>query len=133
MKTKMLKISTLLGAAIIFFATSLSAADANAAGIRVKCEKKSNRSSISVDGRNLTPGSYSAVVKSGDNKAVAELKSSTGDEVEFEFDFDSDKGDIVAGAVAISPIFIQGGKVTGQIKDADGFIIIEGTSSCRVR
>lgn len=131
MKTRMLKISTLLGAAIIFFATSLSAADANAAGIRVKCEKKSNRSSISVDGRNLTPGSYSAVVKSGDNKAVAELKSSTGDEV--EFDFDSDKGDIVAGAVAISPIFIQGGKVTGQIKDADGFIIIEGTSSCRVR
>lgn len=131
MKTKMLKISTLLGAAIIFFATSLSAADANAAGIRIKCEKKSNRSSISVDGRNLTPGSYSAVVKSGDNKAVAELKSSTGDEV--EFDFDSDKGDIVAGAVAISPIFIQGGKVTGQIKDADGFIIIEGTSSCRVR
>lgn len=131
MKTKMLKISTLLGAAIIFFATSLSTADANAAGIRIKCEKKSNRSSISVDGRNLTPGSYSAVVKSGDNKAVAELKSSTGDEV--EFDFDSDKGDIVAGAVAISPIFIQGGKVTGQIKDADGFIIIEGTSSCRVR
>jgi len=131
MKTKMLKISTLLGATIIFFATSLSAADANAAGIRIKCEKKSNRSSISVDGRNLTPGSYSAVVKSGDNKAVAELKSSTGDEV--EFDFDSDKGDIVAGAVAISPIFIQGGKVTGQIKDADGFIIIEGTSSCRVR
>ncbi|MER0170762.1 MAG: hypothetical protein DU489_09190 [Nitrosomonas sp.] len=131
MKTRMLKISTLLGAVIIFFATSLSAADANAAGIRIKCEKKSNRSSISVDGRNLTPGSYSAVVKSGDNKAVAELKSSTGDEV--EFDFDSDKGDIVAGAVAISPIFIQGGKVTGQIKDADGFIIIEGTSSCRVR
>lgn len=131
MKTRMLKISTLLGATIIFFATSLSAADANAAGIRIKCEKKSNRSSISVDGRNLTLGSYSAVVKSGDNKAVAELKSSTGDEV--EFDFDSDKGDIVAGAVAISPIFIQGGKVTGQIKDADGFIIIEGTSSCRVR
>ncbi|PTQ75046.1 hypothetical protein C8R26_1252 [Nitrosomonas oligotropha] len=131
MKTRMLKISTLLGAAIIFIATSLSAADANAAGIRIKCEKKSNRSSISVDGRNLTPGSYSAVVKSGDNKAVAELKSSTGDEV--EFDFDSDKGDIVAGAVAISPIFIQGGKVTGQIKDADRFIIIEGTSSCRVR
>ena len=131
MKTRMLKISTLLGAAIIFIATSLSAADANAAGIRIKCEKKSNRSSISVDGRNLTPGSYSAVVKSGDNKAVAELKSSTGDEV--EFDFDSDKGDIVAGAVAISPIFIQGGKVTGQIKDADGFIVIEGTSSCRVR
>jgi hypothetical protein len=57
MKTKMLKISTLLGATIIFFATSLSAADANAAGIRIKCEKKSNRSSISVDGRNLTPGS----------------------------------------------------------------------------
>ncbi|MDV6341591.1 hypothetical protein R2083_06535 [Nitrosomonas sp. Is35] len=131
MKTKMLKISTLLGATAIFFATSLAAADANAAGIRIKCEKKSNRSSISVDGRNLTPGSYSAVVKSGDNKAVADLKSSTGDEV--EFDFDSDKGDIAAGAVAISPIFIQGGKVTGQIKDADGFIVIEGTSSCRVR
>lgn len=131
MKTEMLKISTLLGATAIFFATSLAAADANAAGIRIKCEKKSNRSSISVDGRNLTPGSYSAVVKSGDNKAAADLKSSTGDEV--EFDFDSDKGDIAAGAVAISPIFIQGGKVTGQIKDADGFIVIEGTSSCRVR
>lgn len=131
MKTKMLKISTLLGATAIFFATSIAAADANAAGIRIKCEKKSNRSSISVDGRNLTPGSYSAVVKSGDNKAAADLKSSTGDEV--EFDFDSDKGDIAAGAVAISPIFIQGGKVTGQIKDADGFIVIEGTSSCRVR
>ena len=90
------------------FATSLSAADANTVGIRIKCEKKSNRSSISVDGRNLTPGSYSAVVKSGDNKASAELKSSTGDET--GFDFDSNQGNIVAGAVAISPISSQAEK-----------------------
>lgn len=130
----MIKTSAILAStAFMVLITSLPVADAAAAAIRVKCEKSTNpaRSSISVDGRNLAPGSYSAVVISGDNRAKAPLTPAIGDEV--KFDFDSNPNDIAAGAVKISRNFIQGGKVTGKIKDDQGFVVIQSTSICTVR
>jgi hypothetical protein len=124
----MKSISTFAAAMLVF---SVAAADADAASIRVKCEKRANRSSVSVDGRNLVPGNYSAKIMSGDNTAEAPLAPSVGDEA--EFDFDSARNDIAAGDTPISRTFIQGGQVRGQILDDEGFIVIEGTAACRIR
>ena len=127
----MLKTSTLAAAAMLVLLGSLPAAEAFAAGVRIKCEKRATRSSISVDGRDLIPGNYSAVVFSGDNRRAAPLTASIGDEV--EFDFDSDPGDIGAGETSISSDFIQGGQVTGQIVDELGYTLVQGTTRCRIR
>ena len=73
---------------------------------RVRCELRTGRSRISVDGNNLAPGSYRARVTSGGASVDAPAQAAVGDEV--EFDFDSDGGDIAAGATAIPADFIQG-------------------------
>lgn len=101
-----------------------------AASVRVRCEKRSNRSKISVDGRNLAAGSYHAVAKSGVNSATSDPKAAVGGEA--EFDFDSNRHDINAGATPISRNFIQG-DVTGQILNALDDVLAEKTVSCRVR
>lgn len=126
-----MKSALTLASALFVFSAALPAADANAEGIRVKCEKRTNRSSISVDGRDLDIGNYSAHVMSGDNSANAPLTASIGDEV--EFDFDSAANDIAAGDTPISRSFIQGGTVTGQILDEEGFVVVQATAACRVR
>ena len=97
---------------------------------RVRCERRSNRSKISVDGNNLAAGSYQARVTSGGNTATAPGQSTVGDEVEFDFDSESD--DIAAGATAISASFIQGTppQVTGQILDGTGAVVTEATVTC---
>lgn len=117
-----------LGSAILLLT---NAVDASAATIRVKCEQRSNRSKISVDGKNLTPGIYSAQVISGANQATADPQTSIGDEA--EFDFDSNPKDIAEGATPISVTFIQGGQVVGKILDAAGDTVISDTVKCRVR
>lgn len=108
------------------------AAGAVVAAVRVRCEVRSDRSKISVDGRNLRPagGSFAARAMSGANTATAPAKAAIGDEA--EFDFDSDRGDIAAGAVAISPAFITG-DVTGQILDGSGAVVASATVSCQRR
>lgn len=103
---------------------------ADAAVINVKCEKRANRSKISVDGKDLAPGEYLAVVKSGGNKAVSPTAAAVGDEV--EFDFDSDPGNIAAGATAIPANFIQG-DVIGKIKIPGVGTVISDTVTCRIR
>ena len=127
----MLKSSTILGVSLISLLGTLPFDSAFAEGIRIKCEKRATRSAISVDGRDLVPGNYSAIVFSGDNIATAPLTPSIGDEV--EFDFDSKPDDIAAGETAISRDFIQGAQVTGQIVDETGFGVAQGTARCRVR
>jgi hypothetical protein len=96
--------------------------------VRVRCERRSDRSKVSVDGNDLRAGSYSARVISGANAASSGLQATVGDEV--EFDFDSAPDDIAAGATAIAPDFIQGGQVTGQILDAGGAVVAESTVPC---
>ena len=105
--------------------------DAQAASIRVKCETRSARSKISVDGRSLVPGQYRCQARSGSNQKTTALVASVGAEV--ECDFDSARADIAAGATAIPGNFIQGGQVTGKLIDAAGFTVASDTVSCRAR
>ncbi|MDH3687486.1 MAG: hypothetical protein OEP95_14735 [Myxococcales bacterium] len=100
---------------------------------RVTCELRSDRSRASVNGQNLTSGSYSARITSGANVATSAPVATIGDEV--EFDFDSEPDDIAAGATAIESNFVGGGTpaVTGEILDGDGAVVASATVTCRVR
>ena len=104
-------------------------------GARMKCERRSNRSKVSVDGRGLAAGSYTARIRSGSSQASAPAQSPVRGEV--EFDFDSDGGDIAAGATAIAADFIvvnaAGADVTGEILDASGAVVRTQSVDCRVR
>jgi len=121
-------LSTMLAGIVI--ATSVPS-DANAASIRVKCDKRTSRSSISVDAKNLVPGQYRCQALSGSNQKTTALRNSAGDEM--ECDFASNAGDIAAGATRIAANFIQPGAVTGKIIDASGFTIASDAVTCRVR
>lgn len=103
---------------------------AEAAQIRVKCERRADRSVISVDGRGLAAGQYTASVSSAANSADAPALAAVGGEV--EFDFASNANDIAGGAAAIPTNFIQG-TVTAKILSADGFTVVSDTVTCRVR
>lgn len=123
MNTKMTYLAALL--------VATGALSAEAAQISVKCEVRGDRSVVSVDGRNLVPGLYSATIMSGANTASTGTKPTIGDEV--EFDFASNPNDIAQGASAIPRNFIQGAMVTGKILTPDGFVVVNDTVSCRVR
>ena len=98
--------------------------------VEVTCERRSNRSKVSVDGNNLAPGSYQAVATSGTNEAASGFASAVGDEA--EFDFDSNANDIAAGATAIAANFIQGTppQVIGQIRDSQGTVVASAVANC---
>jgi hypothetical protein len=116
--------------AIAAFSTLAFAA--HAADVQVSCEKRSNRSKISVDGDNLASGSYRAVAKSGTRTATSDFATTVGDEV--EFDFDSRAGDIAEGATAIGTSFIVDGRVKGYLVNASGARVTPVvTAVCRVR
>jgi hypothetical protein len=99
--------------------------------IDIKCETRSNRSKASVDGRNLVPANYSAVLVSGGERVQSPYQPSIGDEA--EFDFDSDPGDIRAGATPIAPDFIKRNRVKAAILDVDGNVVVRGSAICRQR
>jgi len=102
------------------------------ATVKVRCELRSDRSKISVDGNNLATGTYLAMVTSGANTASAPGQQTIGDEV--EFDFDSEPDDIAAGATAIAADFIQGTppQVTGTILTLGGSVVVQATVDCAV-
>ncbi len=100
--------------------------EAGAAKILVSCENRTNRSKISVDGRNLASGDYSSAIMSGAGSAISLIKTTVGDEV--EFDFDSSADDVAKGAKEISSDFIQNGTVNAEIFDIDGNLIVSATS-----
>lgn len=125
MKLKPL-IAAMCGAAVL----AMTVTDASAAGIRVTCEKRADRSKISVDGNGLATGAYKAIVISGANSKTSAAKPTAGDQV--GFDFNSQPNDIAAGATAISTTFIQGA-VTGKIVNAGGFVVASDTVACRTR
>ena len=130
MKSTMIKTTTALATVFAVFTTALPAADANAADILVKCEKRSDRSKVSVDGNNMVPGNYVAKIISGTNTRKSAPKATTGDEI--EFDFDSDAGDVAAGATSIKRSFIQG-TVTGQLINEKGFTVAQTTRTCSIK
>lgn len=111
---------------------ALAGAAAHAADVTVSCEKRSNRSKISIDGNNLAAGSYRAVARSGGKTATSGFETAIGDEA--EFDFDSAAADIAEGATAIPANFIVDGRVRGYLVNASGQRVTPVVSAiCRVR
>ncbi|MFQ5994556.1 MAG: hypothetical protein ACE5K1_05635 [Acidiferrobacterales bacterium] len=109
--------------------------NADSPTIRVKCEKRDDRSKISderskisVDGKNLFGNRFSTEVMSGSNTATSSLQAPVGDEA--EYDFDSAPDNIAAGAVLIPANFIQGGQVTGKILNEDGYTVVSDYVRC---
>lgn len=116
----------------VLAALSTFAFAAQAADVQVSCEKRSNRSKISIDGSNLASGSYRAVAKSGTRTATTNFDTTVGDEV--EFDFDSRAEDIAEGATAITADFIVDGRVKGYLVNSAGTRVTSVvTATCRVR
>jgi len=103
---------------------------ATAGVVRVTCERRPDRSKVSVDGNDLGAGNYRARITSGENIATSGLQPTVGDEI--EFDFDSERDDIAAGATAIAEGFIAGAppQVTGQILDPAGTLVAQATVTC---
>jgi peptidyl-tRNA hydrolase len=111
---------------------AVAALAAQAADVRVTCEKRTSRSKASVDGSDLAAGQYRAVLKSGTNTARSGYQAAVGDEV--QFDFDSRAGDIAEGATAIPSDFIVDGRVKGFLQDASGVRVSPVvTAICRIR
>ena len=114
-------------------------ADVLADGVETKCRVRPARSKVSVDAEGLGNGSYYAEVLSGGvtiKSADVQTISSSGDEV--EFDFDSNTNDIAEGATAIPFDFIKNRGVMGKIfKTTDGGVtgrlIEDDNAKCRVK
>jgi hypothetical protein len=103
----------------------LGAVAADAADMRLRCERRSDRSKIDVDGRNVPRGTYLCVVTSGANSA-SDTKAAVRREV--EFDFDSNTNEV--GDVPIPADFIQNGRVCATIT---GPRVFSGCAQCEVR
>ena len=111
-------------------------ASAVAVSLRVRCERRSSRSKISVDGDNLSPrnGRFSARVRAAAGTVTSATKRAVGDEA--EFDFDSNRNDIAQGATRISAKFItarSGPDVVGEILNSQGKVIASRGVECTFR
>jgi hypothetical protein len=107
-----------------------------AAALRVRCERRSGRSKISVDANNVTPrnGRFRARVRAAGGTVTSPLRRAVGDEV--EFDFDSERDDIAAGATRIPANFIQrraGADVIGLLLNAQGVVVARQGVECEFR
>lgn len=126
-----MNLRTFISTGLLAALTTLSFA-ASAADVTVSCEKRSSRSKVSVDGNNLAAGSYKAVVTSGTNTAATNFANADGDEA--EFDFDSARADIAAGATAIAPTFIVDGRVRAWLVNSSNQRVTPVVAAvCRVR
>ena len=110
----------------------LASWSATAGDVKVTCEKRPNRSKVSVDGSNLNGNLYRAVTKSGDHTRRSDLQQAVGDEA--QFDFDSNPNDIADGATPISANFIVNGRAKGWLINANGVRVTPIVEAiCRVR
>ena len=90
------------------------------------------RSKIKVKAKDLTSGSYYAIVTSGDNTVQSEAYSTDEDELEIEFDNDAD--DVLEGAEAIEAGFIQDRSALAEIFAADtDELLLSETVNCRIK
>lgn len=115
---------------------SSSEAIASLGSLRVRCERRSNRSKISLDGNNLSPrnGSFRGRVKASGGTVTSRSKRAVGDEV--EFDFDSNPNDVAAGATQIPASFItarSGPDVIGEILNSSGVVVARQGAECSFR
>jgi hypothetical protein len=110
----------------------LAAFSAGAADVEVRCEKRSARSSASVDGSNLASGAYRAVLKSGTKIARSPFAETIGDEA--QFDFDSKNTEVAEGATSIPIDFIVDGRVRGYLVNTEGVRVTPVVKAiCRIR
>lgn len=117
---------------LVALCATTAALAVQAGEVRVTCEKRATRSKASVDGNDLAPGQYRAVLRSGTRIARSGWQAADGDEA--EFDFDSRPADIAEGATAIAADFIVDGRVKGYLVDASGARATPVvTAICRVR
>ena len=123
------KVLAILGG-VALLAAEAASTNAVAGELRVRCEKRSTRSRISVDGRNVLPGNYSVTVSSGKSVPVTKLNAQAAID-QFEADFDSNLADIRAGATKISRTFIQNGKVSVNVTGPEALSATD--VSCVVR
>ena len=102
----------------------------NGFGILVRCELTDDRSSVSVDAKELAAGTYIATIKSGTNTEMSAPLTISGDHAEFAFD--SDEDEIDDGAFEIDDEFITSGlKVTAEIvNDATDKVVYSATGQC---
>ena len=91
----------------------------------VSCKNRVGRSQVSVNGKDLAVGFYTASISSGANAAVAGAMSAVLGEVEFDFDSNTE-----LGATTIPAEFIQGLEVAAQLADASGHVVLEASVSC---
>ncbi len=128
--------TTVIGVVALLLGAALAA---DAATVRVRCEKRADRSRISVDGNDLAPGNYTAKVTSpaaGGTAVTSAAQAAVGDEA--AFDFDSNANNIALGATAIGTGFIQitaGGNndVKGEILDASNASVASASVDCAVK
>ena len=111
-------------------------AEALTGALRLRCERRDNRSKISVDGRNLNPrtGLFRGRVRAAGGTATTGLQRAVGGEV--EFDFDSNRADIRAGATAIAGSFVRarpGADVVAEILNAQGVVVASRGGECEIR
>jgi hypothetical protein len=130
MKSK--KSFALLGSLMLVWLVGHDAIAQAAPELRVRCEKRTNRSRISVDGRNVPAGSYVVKVTSGANTASRNESVAGGANDEFESDFDSNRADIAQGATKISKTFIVNRQVNVEITPDPGFVN-QSPYTCTVR
>jgi hypothetical protein len=104
-----------------------------AATLRVTCERRTSRSKISVDANNVTPrgGRFRARVRAAGGTVTSALKRAIGDEVEFDFDSNTERG-----ATRIPANFIRhraGADVVGQLINANGVVVASRGVECSFR
>jgi hypothetical protein len=111
-------------------AENLSAVTAT---LRVRCERRPGRSKISVDANDVAPrnGLFRARVRAAGGTVTSALKRAVGDEVEFDFDSNTE-----AGATRIPANFIQrrtGPDVVGILLNAQGDVVARRGVECEFR
>jgi hypothetical protein len=113
-----------------------SLATSTSGSIRLRCERRSGRSRISVDASGLVPrtGSYRARVTASGGTVASPFQRAVAGEA--EFDFDSNRNDILAGATAIPATFItarSGPDVVARILNASGQVVSTRGAECTFR
>ena len=117
--------------------TIVAADGADAQSARVRCRVRLARTQIAVDGRDLAPGSYTAAVDSSTD-AAGSVPSKAAVEVvapadEAEFDFDSNRLNVAAGATRLPRNFVTlPGSIAWQLVK-DGVVARSGTTACVAR
>ncbi len=132
-----MKAKKIIGLAAVTLALSFGILADAYADVSVKCEVRSGRARMSVDGSKLANGVYRARALSGNSTPVWSKNTLRPVAGQAEFDFDSNRQDVIEGATAIPSTFIKNGRATGQlyIRNANGTFSLKAqeTSACRVR